>query len=171
MIWILVALAQTASAATTPPAQAMEAPAILDVRKADGTLAARAMLYPGSGGLEVRIQAAGLGAGRYGAHIHGVGRCDGPAFESAGPHLNPSHRQHGSENPQGPHQGDLPNLEVDADGAGRLEFQIPGAVLHGGVQPIIDADGAALLIHALPDDYRTDPSGNSGARIACAVLR
>ena len=145
---------------------------IIELRKADGSVVARAMLYPGRGGaIEVRVQAAGLAPGQYGAHIHAVGRCDGPDFESAGPHWNPANRQHGRLNPAGPHLGDLPNLEVAADGAGRLEFAIPGATLRGGEGAIVDADGAALVIHAAPDDYRTDPSGNSGARIACGVLR
>lgn len=171
MIWMLIALAQTSGATVTPPPPPAEPPPIIELRKADGALAARAMLYPSRGGLEVRVQAAGLDPGRYGAHIHTLGRCEGPAFESAGPHWNPAGRQHGSENPQGPHQGDLPNLEVTADGAGRLEFRIPDAALRGGPNPILDGDGAALVIHAQPDDYRTDPSGNSGARIACGVLR
>ena len=152
------------------PADAPPTPPIIEIRKADGSLAARAMVWQGSGKVEVRVQAAGLPAGHYGVHVHAVGRCEGPAFASAGAHWNPTGRQHGTLNPAGHHLGDLPNLDVDAQGAGRLEFAITGASL-SGADGILDADGAALVIHAAADDYKTDPSGNSGARIACGVLR
>jgi len=142
---------------------------VIEIRKADSGLVARAILWPTDRGVEVRVQAAGLPPGEYGVHIHAVGRCDPPAFDSAGPHWNPAGRQHGSLNPRGHHRGDLDNLVVTAEG-GRLEFMIAGATLRGGAAPIVDADGAAIVIHARPDDYRTDPSGNSGARLACGVL-
>jgi Cu-Zn family superoxide dismutase len=167
------ALAQTQGAPAQTqdaPAQEQSAPAVIEIRKADGGLVARAMVWQDRTGIEVRVQAAGLPAGQYGVHLHAVGRCEGPAFTSAGPHWNPTGRQHGSLNPAGHHLGDLPNLEVDAQGAGRLEFTIAGAAT-SGAQGLFDADGTALVIHAGPDDYRTDPSGNSGARIACGVLR
>ncbi|HYJ53765.1 MAG TPA: superoxide dismutase family protein [Allosphingosinicella sp.] len=132
-------------------------------------MAARAMLWQDVGGIEVRVQAAGLAPGHYGVHLHAAGRCEGPGFESAGPHWNPTGRVHGKLNPGGHHLGDLDNLDVDESGAGRLEFTITGA-LTTGADGLLDADGAAVVIHAGPDDYRTDPSGNSGARIACGVL-
>lgn len=170
MIRAIVAILLVAGVASAAAADPDEIP-IIEMRQADGRLVARAMLYPAGGGIEVRIQAAGIAAGQYGAHIHAIGRCEGPEFESAGPHWNPAGRQHGSLNPQGPHRGDLPNFEVGSDGAGRLEFAIPGATLHGGEHPIVDVDGAAIMVHIAPDDHRTDPAGNSGARIACGVLR
>jgi Cu-Zn family superoxide dismutase len=119
--------------------------------------------------LRVRVEATGLAPGSYGAHVHAVGRCDPPGFESAGPHWNPTARQHGSQNPQGPHLGDLPNLLVGANGEGSFEFTIAVGRL-AGANRMMDEDGAALVIHANPDDYRTDPSGNSSARIACGVF-
>jgi len=140
-----------------------------EIRTAEGRLVARAMVWPTQRGIEVRVQAAGLAAGHYGVHLHAVGRCDGPDFASAGPHWNPSGRQHGKLNPEGHHLGDLDNLDVDENGAGRLEFRIDNGPI-GGAQGLFDADNAALVIHAGPDDYRTDPSGNSGARIACGAL-
>lgn len=129
----------------------------------------RATIVQEGEGVQVRIEAAGLAAGSYGAHVHRTGRCEAPSFESAGAHWNPTGAQHGFENPSGRHRGDLPNLAVGADGRGTLNFAIRGARLRGEVG-IIDMDGAAVVIHASADDYRTDPSGNSGARIACGVL-
>ena len=115
-----------------------------------------------SGGANLRIAVQGLPPGEHGLHLHAVGRCDAPKFESAGGHWNPESRLHGHLNPQGPHLGDLPNLTVSANGHGAINFRIAGL--------INDADGTALVVHANPDDYRTDPSGNSGDRIACAVV-
>ena len=150
-----------------PPASQAKAE-LVDAR---GRVLARALARENGGGLTVNVEAEELPTGTYGAHVHAVGRCDGPAFESAGPHWNPSERQHGSQNAQGHHLGDLPNLMVGADGQGSFEFTIAGAALSGSARALLDRDGSALVIHAGPDDYRTDPSGNSGARIACGVLR
>jgi Cu-Zn family superoxide dismutase len=127
-----------------------------------------------AGGVTFRIDATGLPHGVHGLHVHSVGRCDPPDFASAGPHWNPAARKHGMNNPLGPHAGDLPNVEVAANGVLGTTVTLPGATLVGGVGAsgaLIDADGAALVLHAQADDYVTDPSGNSGARIACAVLR
>ena len=94
-----------------------------------------------------------------------------PAFTSAGGHFNPDNRQHGSENPQGSHAGDLPNLVVGANGAGSLVVTTDRFSLAAGrPTSLLDADGSALVVHAGPDDLKTDPTGNSGARIACGVV-
>lgn len=170
MIRPLLMIAATVGTAGAAISQTHGAPTPVEIRKADGGLAARAMVWQTAAGVEVRVQAAGLPAGHYGVHLHNVGLCEGPAFTSAGPHWNPTGRQHGSLNPGGHHMGDLPNLDVDEHGAGRLEFAIAGAMV-SGASGLFDADGTALVIHAAADDYRTDPSGNSGARIACGVLR
>jgi Cu-Zn family superoxide dismutase len=167
------AIAGCSTPAREEPAAEMpdaEAVAQADLRDSSGTVVARASLSQIGDAVRVRIEAAGLATGIYGAHIHAVGRCDAPAFESAGPHWNPSNRQHGRDNPNGQHVGDLPNLMVGTDRRGSFEFTIPGAWLSGGNRPLLDADGAALVLHARPDDYRTDPSGNSGARIACGAV-
>ena len=165
-----LALIQAAEAAPADPVpRRQEDVVIIELRRADGNLAARAMVWQGQAGIEVRVQAAGLAAGHYGVHLHAAGRCEGPGFDSAGPHWNPTGRAHGKLNPAGHHLGDLDNLDVDETGAGRLEFRIAGAEI-GGAQGLFDADNAAIVIHAAADDYRTDPSGNSGARIACGVL-
>jgi Cu-Zn family superoxide dismutase len=120
-----------------------------------------------AGGVSLRIDAAGLPHGIHGIHVHSVGRCDPPDFASAGPHWNPLGKQHGMNNPAGPHMGDLPNVEVAANGVLGATVTVPGA----SMASLLDADGASIVIHANADDYMTDPSGNSGARIACVVLQ
>jgi Cu-Zn family superoxide dismutase len=120
-----------------------------------------------AGGITFHIDASGLPHGVHGVHVHALGKCDPPDFASAGPHWNPASKKHGMNNPEGPHAGDLPNVVVAANG-------VLGATLvlsTASMSTLIDADGAALVIHAAADDNVTDPSGNSGARIACAVLQ
>ena len=95
--------------------------------------------------------------------------CDG-AFASAGGHWNPTARQHGFDNPQGAHEGDMQNVTVGADSSVMVAVTTRGGTLHGA-SGLLDADGAALVVHAGPDDYKTDPAGNSGARVACGVVR
>ena len=149
------------------PAMAAEASLFM----ANGNKVARAAASQAGGSVRIMIDASGLPAGVYGAHIHAIGRCDPPDFTSAGPHWSPSNRQHGRSNPQGMHLGDLPNLMVGANGRGTLEIALSGAALSGPGAALLDQDGAAIIIHERGDDYRTDPSGNSGARIACGIFR
>jgi Cu-Zn family superoxide dismutase len=107
----------------------------------------------------------GISPGPHGIHIHAVGKCEAPGFTTAGGHLNPGMKQHGLENPMGSHQGDLPEVIVAADGTGHATFPA-----HTTLAAMFDADGAAFVVHAAADDNKTDPSGNSGARILCGVL-
>jgi Cu-Zn family superoxide dismutase len=118
------------------------------------------------GAVSMRVQARGLPHGLHGIHVHAVGRCNPPDFASAGPHWNPAARKHGLNNPQGPHAGDLPNLSVPANGVVSEAVVLSGATLAS----LSDADGSALVVHATADDHMTDPSGNSGARVACAII-
>lgn len=142
-----------------------------ELRASSGQLRARSTAEQVGDSIRVRIEADGLAPGAYGAHVHSTGRCDPPDFASAGPHWNPTDQKHGKDNPQGMHKGDLPNLLVGTDGRGSLEYTIPNAwIATGRTNVLLDADGAAIVIHQSPDDYRTDPSGNSGARIACGVF-
>ena len=143
----------------------VEAPPVSLVN-ASGQAIGTVTLAQTSGGVTLRVSASGLPHGLHGLHVHGVGRCDPPKFETAGPHWNPADRQHGLQNPQGAHAGDLPNVTVSSSGALTETVVLAGASL----ATLADADGSALVMHANADDYVTDPSGNSGGRIACAVL-
>ena len=125
-------------------------------------------LSPHMGGLMLTGRVQGLPPGTHGIHVHAIGRCD-PPFESAGPHWNPTNRQHGTQNPAGPHLGDMPNVVVAGDGSATVNVMAAGGTL-GGDGALLDGDGASVVIHAGADDYRTDPSGNSGSRIACGVV-
>lgn len=104
-----------------------------------------------------------LPPGEHGMHLHEVGQCRPPKFETAGAHWNPAGRQHGHANPQGAHAGDLGNIRIDGAGNGAASVAIPAGL---GGHPT----GLSLVIHAKADDEKTDPSGNSGDRVACAVL-
>lgn len=160
----------SAGAARTP--QATTAPlASGALSKASGEPAGTATIIVPAGGTPIlRVKVSGLPAGVHGIHLHTTGKCEGPAFASAGGHLNPTGHQHGKDNPAGSHLGDLPNVTVDGHGNGELvqTMTVDAAALRAR---LFDTDGTAVVVHADPDDYRTDPSGNSGARIACAVLK
>jgi superoxide dismutase, Cu-Zn family len=144
--------------------------AAAEIKDASGRTVGTANLTQLGSAVRIVMQVSGLPAGVKGVHIHEVGKCEAPAFNSAGGHFNPSGRQHGALNPQGSHAGDLPNITVAGDGSGRLETTTEQISLVTGPTALSDADGSALVIHAAPDDFRTDPTGNSGARIACGVI-
>lgn len=124
-----------------------------------------------TGRLHLNVHVAGLAAGRHGVHLHAIGSCVGPTFASAGGHHNPLGAQHGLDNPNGAHAGDLPNLIVNVAGRGHLDTTSDRATLSSGPLSLFDADGSAIVIHANEDDQITNPTGNSGARIACGVIQ
>ena len=137
-----------------------------DIRNPAGEKIGTAVAEEVDGAIRVMIEAGNIPEGEHGTHIHTVGKCEGPDYASAGAHWNPTAHQHGRENPAGPHAGDMPNLNIGANGRDRTIFTLPG----GTFQDLMDEDGAALVVHANADDYKTDPSGNSGGRIACGVF-
>ena len=137
---------------------------------ADGALLGSVTVGEDPAGLVINVSAIAMPPGVHGIHLHETGLCDGPRFESAGKHWNPGMKQHGRDNPAGPHVGDLANLTVAADGTAKSSIPVAGVKTASGAMMLADADGTALVIHAKADDYKTDPSGDSGDRIACAVL-
>ena len=156
----------SASAAATAP---VVATGTAEVRDAAGQALGSLIVTEVEGGVSLSGMLHGVAPGEHGIHIHAVGSCEGPDFASAGDHWNPDTRQHGSDNPDGPHAGDLANVTVGADSMATIQQVTTGGMLLGD-GGLLDADGAAVVIHADADDYRTDPSGNSGDRIACGVL-
>lgn len=142
--------------------------ATASLRDAGGRTVGTATLSDVHGGVLISASFTGLGAGTHAVHVHQTGLCT-PDFNAAGAHLNPDSRQHGFRNPNGPHAGDLPNIHVGAGGAVTVDVLLPGLSVSGS-RAILDGDGAALVVHANADDYTTEPSGNSGERIACGVV-
>jgi Cu-Zn family superoxide dismutase len=170
----VVVLSPTTSGAQATPPAAAPAPPI--------TVQATAIVFDATGarlgtlnfsdtpaGLLVSGTLAGRPDGRHGIHLHTVGLCEAP-FTTAGGHFNPSGAKHGYRNPMGHHAGDMPNVAALTGGAASVEFVVDGVKLTGPTG-LLDADGAAVVVHAGADDYITDPAGNSGARIACGVIK
>jgi superoxide dismutase, Cu-Zn family len=127
-----------------------------------------------TGTVHVNVHVAGLTPGLHGIHIHAIGACS-PTFAAAGPHYNPLGHQHGLDNPNGAHAGDLPNLIVNTEGVGHLDATTDGVTISSGPTTLFDstpgAVDSAFIIHAMEDDQLTDATnGNSGARVACAVI-
>lgn len=152
--------------ADTPPAMSVATQLLGPNGEFHGT----ATLTQVGGDTRIRARVEGLPPGTHALHLHSVGKCEGPKFTSAGGHFNPGMKMHGKDNPMGPHLGDLPNIDVGPGGTGTTDFTVAGMLLIGGPAPLLDADAAALVVHIGPDDYRTDPSGNSGDRIACGAF-
>lgn len=163
---LILSLSTTMALAAEKPGKG----AVAALLTADGKSAGEAHFSPVAGGVSVHIMVKGLPPGTHGVHLHAVGSCKAPDFASAGSHWNPMKKMHGLESPQGAHLGDIPNLEVKADGTGMIQTVVKGAKLDASETGMFDSDGTALVIHAGPDDNKTDPSGNSGGRIACGAV-
>ena len=140
------------------------------LRSSNGAPAGTVVLLAAGNDITINVAVIGLPQGIHGLHLHMVGSCDGPDFKSAGGHLNPHGMRHGTANPAGSHLGDLPNLVADSYGAGTVTATLRDS--RSAIEAaLFDSDGTTIVVHADLDDYKTDPSGNSGARIACAVLK
>lgn len=167
MKFLLVPSALLLTAACQPRIQTANPTAAADVRSTTGGFVGTLTFQTTSSGLRILGTLTGLPAGTHGIHVHEVGSCEAPEFTTAGAHLNPGARQHGLENPAGAHAGDLPNVTVNAAGEGRVDLTTARTML----SELLDSDGSAIVVHAAADDQRTDPSGNTGARIACGIVR
>jgi Cu-Zn family superoxide dismutase len=134
-----------------------------------GAEVGKATLAATPSGVLISLDLTALPAGDHAFHIHAVGKCEPPKFESAGPHFNPDSTKHGLMNPQGPHAGDMPNLHAPEGGKLQVEVLNPTVTL-SAESALLDEDGSAIVVHAGADDYQTDPAGNAGNRIACGVI-
>lgn len=143
----------------------------IDLMNNDGDAIGTAELTDEEDGVTVALQAENLEQGMHGIHFHQEGMCETPDFKSAGDHFNPENSMHGLENSDGPHAGDLPNIEVSEDGTVSQEFKAENVTLKIGEEnSLLKEGGTALVIHAGEDDQKTDPSGDSGDRVACGVI-
>lgn len=143
-----------------------------NIMNAQGMQIGTAKLKAIKDGVQISVKVAGLSAGDHGIHIHTVGKCEGPAFTTAGGHFNPTSAHHGMNNTMDPHPhaGDLPNLKVAANGKGSATVVAKGVTLGDGANSLFHDGGTSLVIHAKADDLMSDPSGNSGDRVACGVI-
>jgi len=166
LVFLILALPQGARSAVSPTAGGMT----VELKDPQGKTVGTALLKETPKGVRIRLDAKGLPPGLKGIHIHENGQCAAPDFKSAGGHYNPGKTHHGKLSSEGPHLGDLPNLEVKANGQAKFTQMLPGATLKPGENSVRKPGGTAIVIHAGPDDLVSDPSGDSGDRIACGVI-
>ena len=151
----------------TPVFAADKASAVLQDPK--GNEVGQVTLTEVPAGVLLSLELDGFPAGDHAFHIHAVGKCEGPKFESAGPHFNQENKEHGLKNPQGPHAGDMPNIHIPKSGKVKIEV-LNQMVSLSGKNALLDDDGSAIVIHEGADDYTSDPAGHAGNRLACAVV-
>ena len=161
-------MAQTPTGTAGDPTPRTAMAALID---SQGRSVGEARLQQTPNGILLKIDLREVTPGIHAVHLHQVGRCEGPTFESAGGHVAAEGRQHGFLNNGGPHAGDLPNLEVPSTRQLSVEYLVKDVTLGSGAGSLLDGDGAAVVIHASRDDYASDPAGNSGDRIACGPIR
>lgn len=166
---LLIASALLLAVAPFHPAAAQTAHA--DFVNAQGQKIGSATLTQTSGGVQITATISQLPTGPHAMHIHTVGKCEGPDFKSAGGHFNPAGKQHGKDNPNGAHNGDLPNFDVNGSGEATVSVLATNVTLGDDPTSLFHEGGTALVIHEKADDYKTDPTGNSGGRIACGVIQ
>lgn len=158
-----------------PEAAPVDAPSAIraqaGLRDAKGETVGLAEFFEQRQAVRIDLKVLKLAPGKHGIHVHAVGKCDAPDFMTAGGHFNPANKKHGLKSAEGPHAGDLVNLVVGSDGTAQTTFfNVNISLAPGSSLNLLKEGGTAIVIHGDPDDETTDPSGNSGARIACGVI-
>ena len=141
-----------------------------ELKNAKGEVVGAAIFTPADHGVRMSLNVRNLPPGEHGIHIHEAGKCEAPDFKTAGGHFNPAGKKHGQLNPEGQHAGDMDNLLVRPDGTARVRILLHAVTLGQEDNSLLRPRGAALVIHADKDDLKSDPTGNSGARIVCGVI-
>jgi Cu-Zn family superoxide dismutase len=159
LLLVLVAFAVNSSAKTT-----------VEVKDAQGKSVGSIVIWDEGSGVALGLHLHDLTPGDHAIHFHQVPKCEGPDFKSAGGHFNPDAKKHGFDSPDGHHAGDMKNFQVGPDGKAEVQLTDAEVTLKDGPHSLFSNGGTAIVIHAKADDYKTDPSGNSGDRVYCGVL-